>query len=102
MVVVKMVGRDSAVLLVHGGRNVHCYGCASIIDVACNMLAVRFECSELYTATRAWQPCRATSPPTMALAPVVNDMVPVTGRVSAEVERSEMALHALDGVSAAL
>ena len=47
MVVVKMVGRDSAVLLVHGGRNVHCYRCASIIDVACNMLAFRLECSEL-------------------------------------------------------
>ena len=38
----------------------------------------------------------------MALVPVVNDMVPVTGRVSAEVERSEMALPARDRVSGAL
>ena len=37
----------------------------------------------------------------MALVPVVNDMVPVTGGVSAEVERSEMALPARDRVSAA-
>ena len=37
----------------------------------------------------------------MALVPVVNDTVPVIGRVSAEVERSEMALPARDGVSAA-
>ena len=37
----------------------------------------------------------------MALVPVVNDMVPVTGSVSAEVERSEMVLPARDGVSAA-
>ena len=38
----------------------------------------------------------------MALVLVDNDMVPVIGRVSAEVERSEMALPARDGVSAAL
>ena len=38
----------------------------------------------------------------MALVPVVNDMVPVTGRVSAEVERVEITLAARDRVSAAL
>ena len=36
----------------------------------------------------------------MALVPVVNDMVPVIGRVSAEVELSEI-VPARDGVSAA-
>ncbi len=38
----------------------------------------------------------------MALVPVGNDMGPVTGRVSAAVERIEMALAVCDRVSAAL
>ena len=38
----------------------------------------------------------------MASVPVVNDMVPVTGRVSAAVEQIEMAVAARDRVSAAL
>ena len=37
----------------------------------------------------------------MGLVPVVNDMVPVIGWVSAEVELSEIVLPARDGVSAA-
>ena len=46
-VAVKMVGRDSVVLLVHGGRGVDCHRCAIIIDVACIMLACWLGYSEI-------------------------------------------------------